>query len=265
VERRLVEHDGRIGANLLSVSATLDGAVAVVTGGAQGIGAAVVARLAEAGARVAVLDVAPSHGPEQLALQCDVSDEESVVGAVAQVSETMGTPTVAVLNAGIGGFSTILETTSDQWDRVLGVNLRGTFLCLRELGRRMVDGGGGSIVVTSSISAASSERGMAHYDASKAAVNQLVRVAARELGPSGVRVNAVAPGTTDTPLFAPVAGMPGYVDRVISRTPLGRLGGADDIADAVMALLTLQWVTGHILVADGGLSLFSAIDPLERR
>jgi 3-oxoacyl-[acyl-carrier protein] reductase len=244
---------------------TLEGAVAVVTGGAQGIGAAVVGRLVDAGARVAVLDVGPSEGPEALALRCDVADEDAVVAAVDRVTEALGPPTVAVLNAGVGGFSPLLEMSAAEWDRVLGVNLRGVFLCLREVGRRMVGAGaGGSIVVTSSISSASSERGMGHYDASKAAVDQLVRVAACELGPAAVRVNAVAPGTTDTPLFGAVAGLPGYVERVVRRTPLGRLGTPADIAAAVLALLELEWVTGQVVVADGGLSLFSPVDPLDR-
>ena len=244
----------------------LEGAVALVTGGARGIGAAVVQSLADAGARVGVLDAEPSDGPEALALRCDVSDEGAVAAAVDRVAATLGSPTIAVLNAGVGGFSTLLEMTSAEWDRVMGVNARGVFLCLRQVGRQMVGAGsGGAIVVTSSISGASAERGMGHYDASKAAVDQLVRVAARELGPSGIRVNAVAPGTTDTPLFAAAAAVPGYADRVAGRTPLGRLGQPGDIAAAVMALLGLDWVTGQVVVADGGLSLFSPVDPLEGR
>jgi 3-oxoacyl-[acyl-carrier protein] reductase len=248
---------------------SLDGKVAVVTGGARGIGAAIVRRLTDAGARVAVLDLLameeqPEGCPVELHVTCDVSDEESVVAAVEEVASRMGPPAVAVLNAGIGGFSTILKMTSEEWDRVMGVNTRGVFLCLREVGRRMVHAGdGGAIVVTSSTSSVTSERGMAHYNASKAAVNQLVRVAAREWGPARVRVNAVAPGTTDTPLFSSVAALGGYAERVAERTPLGRVGRPEDIAEAVMALLALEWVTGQVLAADGGLALFSPTDPFD--
>jgi NAD(P)-dependent dehydrogenase (short-subunit alcohol dehydrogenase family) len=248
---------------------SLDGKVAVVTGGARGIGAAIVRRLADAGARVAVLDLLPMEEqfdgrPVELHVTCDVTDEDMVVAAIGQVVTTMGPPTVGVLNAGIGGFSTILKMTLEEWDRVMGVNIRGVFLCLRELGRCMVRAGdGGAIVVTSSTSSSTSERGMAHYDASKAAVNQLVRVAAREWGPARVRVNAVAPGTTDTPLFSSTAALPGYAERVVERTPLGRVGRPEDIADAVMALVGLEWVTGQVLTADGGLALFSPTDPFD--
>jgi 3-oxoacyl-[acyl-carrier protein] reductase len=175
------------------------------------------------------------------------------------------TPTVAVLNAGTGGFGRLVDLPTEEWDRVMGVNARGVFLCLRESARRMVDAGRpGCIVVTSSISAAGHERGMAHYAASKAAVDALVSVAARELGPKGVRVNAVAPGTTDTPLYASTAQIPGFTERVERRTPLGRVGGAGEVADVVLALIGLDWVTGQVVAADGGLSLFSPIDPFER-
>jgi NAD(P)-dependent dehydrogenase (short-subunit alcohol dehydrogenase family) len=122
---------------------------------------------------------------------------------------------------------------------------------------------GGAIVAVGSVSGFLADRRMAHYDVSKAGVAALVRVAARELGPRGVRVNAVAPGTTDTPMFAATDRLPGYRDRVVGRTPLGRLGSSDDIARSIVALLQLDWVTGQVLVADGGVSLFSPIDPFE--
>jgi NAD(P)-dependent dehydrogenase (short-subunit alcohol dehydrogenase family) len=94
-------------------------------------------------------------------------------------------------------------------------------------------------------------------------VAELVRVAARELGPFGIRVNAVAPGTTDTPLFASTARLPGYAARVAGRTALGRVGEPDDVAQAIMAVLRMGWVTGQVVAADGGVSLWSPIDPVE--
>lgn len=247
------------------MSRAFEGAAALVTGGASGIGAAVVRRLTDQGARVAVLDLSDAHGPEALAVRCDISIEDEVVRAVHDVVEAVGVPEVAVLNAGVGGFSPLLKMTAAEWDRVMDVNLRGTFLSLREVGRRMVEAGRGAIVVVTSISGSSAEIGMAHYDASKAALNSLVRVAARELGPRGVTVNAVAPGTTDTPLFGSTAALQGFSERVAARTPLGGIGDPDAVAEAVVAVAALPWVTGQVVAADGGLSLYSPIDPMEGR
>jgi NAD(P)-dependent dehydrogenase (short-subunit alcohol dehydrogenase family) len=129
----------------------------------------------------------------------------------------------------------------------------------------MVDtGAGGAIVAVSSVSGFLTERHMGHYSVSKAGVGALVRVAARELGAHGIRVNAVAPGTTDTPLFAATDALPGYRERVSRRAALGRLGTADEVAAAIVAVAQLEWVTGQVLAADGGLSLYSPLDPAER-
>ncbi|HEY5025118.1 MAG TPA: SDR family oxidoreductase [Acidimicrobiales bacterium] len=242
----------------------LAGASAIVTGGASGIGAATVALLRGAGARVAVLDVQQGSAAAELYIRCDISVEDDVVGAVAQVHDAFGGLDVAVLNAGVGGFGSLLELSSAEWDRVLGVNLRGTFVCLREVGKAMVAGGrGGAIVAVSSISGFLADRMMGHYSVSKAGVAELVRVAARELGPFGIRVNAVAPGTTDTPMFASTKRLPGYRERVAERAALGDVGTPDGVARAVTAMLELDWVTGQVLAADGGVSLWSPIDPAE--
>lgn len=243
----------------------LGDAAAVVTGGASGIGAAVVRALADAGARVAVLDVADAaDGPAELALRCDIAREDEVERAMAEVHERLGGLDVAVLNAGVGGFGGLLDMDMADWDRVLAVNLRGTFLCLRAAGRAMVASGrGGAVVAVSSISGFLADRMMSHYSVSKAGVAELVRVAARELGPFGIRVNAVAPGTTDTPMFAATRRLPGYQARVAERAPLGGIGTPDGVAAAVLALLRLDWVTGQVLAADGGVSLWSPIDPAE--
>jgi NAD(P)-dependent dehydrogenase (short-subunit alcohol dehydrogenase family) len=124
-------------------------------------------------------------------------------------------------------------------------------------------GMGGAIVAVTSVSGFLVDRMMGHYSVSKAAVAQLVRVAARELGPFGIRVNAVAPGTTDTPLFASTRRLPGYEARVAERAALGGIGTPEGVAEAVVALAGLQWVTGQVLAADGGVSLWSPIDPAE--
>jgi len=242
----------------------MQGAPALVTGGSSGIGRAVVRRLSAAGARVAVLDLQGPTDEAAMAVSCDIADEAAVTAAVRRVHHTLGGLTLAVLNAGVGGFRALVDMDAAEWDRVVGTNLRGTYLCLREVARAMVEGGrGGSVVAVTSISGFLADRHMSHYAVSKAGVAELVRVAARELGPFGIRVNAVAPGTTDTPMFASTDRLPGYRARVAERTALGDVGSADAVAEAVVALLGLQWVTGQVLTADGGVSLWSPIDPVE--
>jgi NAD(P)-dependent dehydrogenase (short-subunit alcohol dehydrogenase family) len=243
----------------------LQGARALVTGGASGIGAACVAQLQAAGARVAVLDVAVAETAD-LSYTVDVAEEPAVVGAVADAAQRFGGLDVAILSAGVGGSTPLLELTTQEWDRVIDVNLRGAFVCLRECARAMAETAparGGAIVAITSVSGFLADRLMAHYAASKAGLAQLVRSAARELGPLGIRVNAVAPGTTDTPMFDATDRLPGYRERVARRAALGRVGTADDVARAAVALCTLDWVTGQIVAADGGVSLHSPIDPQE--
>jgi NAD(P)-dependent dehydrogenase (short-subunit alcohol dehydrogenase family) len=199
-----------------------------------------------------------------VALVCDVADEKAVVEGIAAAVDRLGGLDLAFLNAGVGGLAPLLAMTADEWDRNHDVNLRGTFICLRECARAMVaSGSGGSIVLTGSVSGFLADRSMAHYNSSKAGVVQLARIAAAELGPRGIRVNVIAPGVTDTPLFARTDAVPGYREAVAARTPLGAVGSADDVADAAVALAQLRWVTGQVLVADGGVSLRSPIDIAE--
>jgi len=238
----------------------LDGASALVTGGASGIGAATVGLLRGAGARVAVLDVQEGPDPAELWVRCDISVEEEVVAAVHRVHDTFGGLDVAVLNAGVGGFGALVDLPSREWDRVIGVNLRGTFLCLREVAKAMVAGGrGGAIVAVSSISGFLADRLMGHYSVSKAGVDMLVKVAAVEWGTYGIRVNAVGPGVTRTPMLPNTEAL-GWADGLSRRTALGRLGEATDVAGAILGVLELPWVTGQVVHADGGLALHSPID-----
>jgi NAD(P)-dependent dehydrogenase (short-subunit alcohol dehydrogenase family) len=239
----------------------LQGTGAIVTGGASGIGAATVAALTAAGARVASLDRNDSDAAE-ISVTTDVADEGEVVAGVARAVKELGRLDVAVVNAGVGGMSAVLDLTTAEWDRVLGVNLRGAFVTLRECGRAM-RAHGGAIVAVTSVSGFLSERLMAHYSVSKAGLAALVKVAARELGPLGIRVNAVAPGATDTPMFAATERLPGFQDRVARRAALGRLGRAEEVAEVVVGLCRLDWVTGQVVAADGGLSLVSPLDPAE--
>ena len=232
---------------------------AIVTGGASGIGAAVVARLRATGGQALSLDIADGAD-----IRCDVTDETSVVDAMAKARTELGSITVGVLAAGVGSARRLVDLSAGEWDRVHSVNARGVFLTLRELARCMIaDEAGGSIVIITSISGSLADRTMSHYASSKAAANALVRVAARELGPNGIRVNAIAPGTTETPMFAATDRLPGYREQVTGRTPLGGVGDPDAIAEAVLAISELSWVTGQVVAADGGVSLFSPIDPQE--
>jgi NAD(P)-dependent dehydrogenase (short-subunit alcohol dehydrogenase family) len=243
---------------------TVEGAAALVTGGSQGIGRAIVRQLREAGVRVAVLDIEARKGEGDVALVCDVADEKAVVESVAAATRWLDGLDLAFLNAGVGGLAPLLRMTADEWDRVHDVNLRGAFVCLRECAKAMVASGtGGSIVVTGSVSGFLADHHMAHYNSSKAGLAQLARIAAAELGPQGIRVNVIAPGTTETPLFARTDAVPGYREAVGARTPLGGIGSADDVAAAALALARMRWVTGQVLVADGGVSLYSPIDIAE--
>ena len=241
----------------------LRGAGAIVTGGASGIGAATVAHLQRSGARVAVLDLQEAPNAD-VSFRCDVGDEQQLVTSVRDAVDHLEALDVAIVNAGIGGMGAILGLSTEEWDRVMRVNLRGGFMTLRECARAMVEHERpGAIVAITSVSGFLTDRSMAHYSVSKAGLAALVRVAARELGPHGIRVNGVAPGTTDTPMFAATDRMAGYRERVASRAALGRVGTPEEVAQAVVALCALDWVTGQIVAADGGVSLASPIDPMD--
>jgi NAD(P)-dependent dehydrogenase (short-subunit alcohol dehydrogenase family) len=230
--------------------------LAVVTGGASGIGAAVTAQLRASGRTVVMWDIAEPHD-----IRCDVSDAADVDAAMARTIDTAGAPAALVACAGVGHSGLLVDDDPEAFRRVLDVNVVGTWLTMRSAARAMIEAGtGGSIVAISSISAERSDRTMGAYCASKAAVDMLVRVAAVEWGRHDIRVNAVGPGVTQTPMLSNAAQLPGWLDAVTERTALGRIGTPADIAAAAVALLDLEWVTGQTLHADGGLSLHSPID-----
>ncbi|HWB65615.1 MAG TPA: SDR family oxidoreductase [Mycobacteriales bacterium] len=230
--------------------------VAVVSGGASGIGAAVARRLRAAGHQVVVLDRA-----EPCDVGCDVSDADAVDAAMATVVRDAGVPTRIVASAGIGHSATLLDLSVEDFRRVLDVNLLGGWLVLRAAAKVLIEvGAAGSMVAVSSISGDIADRAMGAYCASKAALDMLVRVAAVEWGRHRIRVNAVGPGVTRTPMLGDPGSLPGWESGLTQRTALGRLGEPDDVADAVAGLLELEWVTGQVLHADGGLSLHSPID-----
>lgn len=269
----------------------LEGQAAIVTGGGQGIGRAVVERLAAEGARVAVLDMNPDNAKEviegldtpanHLALQTNVADSASVIASIRQARETFGRLDMAVNNAGIGqapgdgsdkfyeamGKRTeeissgqaptthvdhLIHMGDDGWAGVLGVNLNGTFYVCREVVRIMAeDDCGGSIVNVSSTSAQSGE-GSPHYVTSKTAVIGLTRQLARELAGRNIRINAVAPGPTNTPIMQGIPEQ--WIVDMESAIPLGRMARPDEVASAVAYLMSedASFVTGSVLVANGG-------------
>jgi NAD(P)-dependent dehydrogenase (short-subunit alcohol dehydrogenase family) len=237
-----------------------EGGRAIVTGGASGIGAAVVEELQRRGVAVASLDVTDA-GPAKVRVVTDVSDEASLDAAFAEAIAALGGLEYAFVNAGVAGMAPLLAMTSAEWDRVIGINLRGAFLTLQRAARHIkATGNGGAIVATSSSAGIVADVAMVHYSVAKMGLRQIVRVAARELGPYGIRVNAVAPGVTRTPMTAGAEQLDGYYDALCDRTPLGRIGEVDDIVEAVIALFTMKWVTGQTLAADGGITLAAGTD-----
>jgi NAD(P)-dependent dehydrogenase (short-subunit alcohol dehydrogenase family) len=212
-------------------------------------------------------------------LECDVTDPASVQATLQRTCEELGTPSILVNTAGIAGpFATpAADADGDTWDNVLcrndtwmkvfEVNVVGCLNCCREFARRLIaEGSRGAIVNTTSISGGPVvEPGLAAYSASKASVNMLTRLAATEFGRHGISVNAIGPGLMAVGMAAPDGTAPSrrsteFVDAVSERTPLGhRLGEASDIAQAVLGILAMDWVTGQIILADGGLTLTSPV------
>jgi NAD(P)-dependent dehydrogenase (short-subunit alcohol dehydrogenase family) len=230
--------------------------LAVVVGGGSGIGAAVAARQRESGAEVVVWDA--THAGD---IVCDISVPDQVDSAIEATLSQFGVPGLVTVTAGIGHARMLLDARPEEWDRVVGVNAKGVWLAMRAFARPMLSAAGGSMVAISSVSAHLVDRSMGLYCASKAALEMVIRVAAAEWGPS-LRVNGVAPGVTDTPMLGPVRRDGDWLESVARRTVLERLGTADDIADAVMAVHQTRWMTGQIVICDGGLGLRSPINPL---
>jgi NAD(P)-dependent dehydrogenase (short-subunit alcohol dehydrogenase family) len=229
--------------------------VALVTGGGSGIGCEVAERLRAAGHDVVVWDLSGGD------IDCDISDPDAVSAAMERTVRDRGVPTRVVTCAGVGASGMLVEQSPAQWERVLAVNLTGTWLTLRAAALAMIGAEvGGSMVAVSSISGTLADRDMGAYCVSKAGVDMLVKVAAAEWGSHGIRVNAVGPGVTRTPMLPNPERLPGWVEGLSERTALGRLGEAADVAGAIVGVLELPWVTGQAVHADGGLALHSPID-----
>jgi NAD(P)-dependent dehydrogenase (short-subunit alcohol dehydrogenase family) len=223
--------------------------VAVVTGAAGGIGAATCDLLEERGWRVVAVDRVP---PERDgAIQLDLADPDAVMASLSALPEVHG----LVNNAAIQLFQTIAETTVAEWDAVMATNLRAPFLCLKALREQLV-ASRGSVVNVASVHARATSQSIAAYAASKGGLVAFTRAAALELAPHGVRVNAVLPGAVDTPaLEAGLGRAPDAEERLLERTPLGRVAAPAEIAESVAFLLDTErsgFVSGQELVIDGG-------------
>ena len=247
----------------------LAGKVAIVTGAARGIGAAIAERFAAEGARVVVADIdacasqTASRIPGSLAIRTDVGDPAAVDSMVARTVEAFGRLDILVNNAGIGHVRPFLETPLAEWERVMRVNLTGCFLCAQAAARAML-GGGGSIVNIGSISGQRGSMWRAAYGASKAGVLQLTRVLAVELAPYRIRVNAVSPGPTETEQVREchdAATRRAYCGLL----PLKRYAAPEEIAAAALFLASdeASFVTGHVLNADGGFGAAGLVFPPE--
>ncbi|HVU24056.1 MAG TPA: 3-oxoacyl-ACP reductase family protein [Opitutus sp.] len=249
---------------------------AIVTGAGRGIGRQIALRFAAEGARVIVADLSVGHAEAVVAeitenngtaaaTQVDVGEAASAERMVEFARTKFGTIDVLVNNAGIGSNRAVIDTPLDEWERVLRVNLTGTFLCAQAAARAMVAQGSGRIVNIASISGQRGGIGRGAYGASKGGVIVLTRVMAVELAPLGVCVNAVAPGPVDTEQSRGThtpATRRSYLDRI----PLRRYGTADEIAAGVLFLASEEasWVNGHILNVDGGFDAAGLIfDPNE--
>ena len=243
--------------------------VAIVTGAARGIGAAVAARLGADGFAVAVWDLDPAgcekvvaeltgQGVPAMAVAADVADEDAVTAGVQQVAEKLGPPVALVNNAGVLRDNLIFKMSASDWDTVLGVHVRGAFLLSKAVQAHMVQQRWGRIVSMSSTSAYGN-RGQVNYSAAKAALQGLTKTLAIELGPFGVTANAIAPGFIQTDMTAATAERMGRpFDELISAAaatiPVRRVGRPEDVADAVAYFLSERagFVSGQVLDVAGG-------------
>jgi 3-oxoacyl-[acyl-carrier protein] reductase len=243
---------------------------AIVTGGAQGIGLAIAETFLEAEARVLIADrneealhgvlerLQERFGRKVRVLAADVSSEEDVRRMVGDTLDAYGTVDILVNNAGFGGMKYFWELPADEWDAVIDTNLKEAFLCSKEVVKVMLERGvKGRIINIASTNSILPSTGLAAYCSSKGGLLMFTRVAALELGPHGINVNAIGPGTTITPVTEWFYNLPVLREGFLDRTPKGRFGRPEDIAKVALFLASdySEWITGQIIYVDGGQSL----------
>ena len=245
----------------------LDGKVAIVTGGASGIGKKTAERFVEEGARVIIGDMNADGVGEMISqlghnaadgTTLDVRDEAAVERMVDQAFRRFGRLDIAFNNAGTGGFSPIQAYPLEEWDRVIGICLTGVFLCMKHEAARLVpQAQGGSIINVASLNATQATEGFAAYCSAKAGVAMLTKVGALELGRHKIRVNAIGPGLIHTPLTGGMLAIPGLEDAFVHEAPIGRAGEPEDVAGLALYLASddSTLMTGQTLYIDGGASL----------
>ncbi len=249
------------------MDAQLKDKVALVTGGASGIGRATALAMATEGATVVVADrnreageavigELEAHGGAALFVHMDVANSSSVNAGIDEIIEKYGRLDCAFNNAGVAGDDRFIADTSDEeWDRVISINLTGVWTCLRREIQAMLPRGGGRIVNTASVAGLVGWRAGAAYSATKHGVIGLTKSAALEYARHNIRINAVCPGVIETPMAAPLENNPvGIRDRLLKKHPQGRFGKAEEIAEAVVWLCSdrSSFTNGHMLTVDGG-------------